>query len=430
MSQHIREPLYVIDVSNNKRAYVQRYQYKDHPIRPGVSLETGYSERLSTEQAQQVFEECLAQRVIPTVVVLFHGNSAGHFVGLNFGPRAAAWNSDEAGMRRRLDAVHKKLRLPVLDSVLYDQEHNEKDAGETGAGLREAMAKEMTTQNVPLDNTEDDNKHSRMVAPTVDLSTNVNHTPLFTAILNSNPIKSVNTVYLAQLDAINHKAFIRWKVGVKHRFQFPKDFHRGHGFGEISDWLIHNLEALEEMLAALPYPELWVWRLPDKSVMKLGCLIAYRLQLKELRDIADRQLLKASDADELQQWIQRCSDQATASSMAMADSPRHWDWLHSKVAGTSRRGRPVHFDKEHWSILHVISLASPGWRWSEAAATHPTCRLAWYCRHPYVVRLCDGIAKERLWGSLVKLPAGQFGSADVQAISSLPLETGSAPNRS
>jgi hypothetical protein len=91
-------------------------------------------------------------------------------------------------MRERLDAVHKKLGLPILDAELYDQKHNEKDAIQAGMELRAALAKERTLSDIATQSSGDDPERPKTVVVDLTHSEHRNHTHLYKAILKSPPM--------------------------------------------------------------------------------------------------------------------------------------------------------------------------------------------------------------------------------------------------
>jgi hypothetical protein len=236
-------------------------------------------------------------------------------------------------------------------------------------------------------------------------------------------------VHLAQLDALNHKTFICWKVNAKTHYEFPKDFLRGHGIEELTEWLLTNRGALAEMLSCIPYPELWAWRLSEKDLSRWGCLVAYDTQLQELKSVAKAKLLSAQDAIELDQWIQRSSGEITPITLNLADSPQRWNCLMARTADVPRRGRPPRFNRDHWNVLHILPLAAPGWRWTEALGSHPTSHLVWYSEHDYVAKVCSEIVAKRDWSYLFDSPTGHNGALDGRSTSTSSTTQGVATNR-
>ncbi|KAE9046312.1 hypothetical protein PR001_g4617 [Phytophthora rubi] len=138
MAVYLREPVYVWDIDEADRAYVQQYTFKRYEMDNGDQQETGTVTPLSEDKIRDILEACFRQQVIPTMLLLKH--TEGHFYEVQHGDTFHEWHAQcGSEMRERLDQVPRLVGLPALPSAGYDPASVAEEAANEEQALLEEM---------------------------------------------------------------------------------------------------------------------------------------------------------------------------------------------------------------------------------------------------------------------------------------------------
>lgn len=457
MAQYLRAPVLVIDVTSSGDGHIQCYMYKDERLRSGLDHETGCYEAMTDRLAREYLYHCWRLHVLPHILTIHHQER--HFYGVAHGELYVRWRAEgdpeftatvpdtfpwkatvnilQVGedanlstinrladlpevnailikrltMRERLDVVHARLGLPILDAEGYDDEEAleelirtetqllQEDYGIDGyvSGSQEHTDQDALPELPP--------RYPR--AATGDL-TEDSHFRLLRASTDAD-IEDIDRPQLALLKAANQEAFGRWCTLYRPTLHVP-DTKRRSTPHSISVWLLDNHRSLRHLFAFLPYPELEAKCWPFADLMTWGAVEVFTEQTDALRRIVQDTSLPEAARGYCGEWLAAIAAVEGPLTYQLAGDSQRWLRLTRWIKADYGRAQPTEMEPQVWRLIHVLPYVTSNWTSTPMGWAPQGARVVWYSEFTFLRTLCHGIMDHGDWSAASHAPSGSMWS--------------------
>ncbi|KAE8986134.1 hypothetical protein PR003_g23020 [Phytophthora rubi] len=455
MAQYLREPLFVLDVTQTNDAHVQNYYYKDYILPNGDTHETGCGGAMDDATAKRMLHTYAGLHVLPVFIVL--KRHEGHFYGVKHGDLYTRWqaegdltfaqdhcadydwfndviahmddsearqedldplvDTDEGNAiligtvdrRDRLDIAHDRLKLARLDSCSYDMDILAGGLRAEGVRLQALANKSDAGTEVAGPSGNCDHGGPPRGRASISQQGRVSYQVL-QRILDSEgqePELMSDRRKLRQLCNENTAALHTWL----HRGRIPRLLAIAPGrqpnLLRLMPELLADRRTLHELFAFLPYLEIAVKMMPGGMALQWGELEVYDAQVDALREVIADAATGNLATEYCRTWLAACTSAGGSTrDRQVAREPDRWRRLTGLYLDGPTGVCPADIEADCWKVLHLLPHVAWSWAitpWGQTAAGRFG---GLYHAHPIIQRVCEQVAEHAAWGEVVTFPSG------------------------